>query len=735
MATLASLLVVMGMDTSAVTAGAAKAEGSLAGLGISAKTMGSVIPLAAAAAAVGVVKFAADAVAAASDFEESVNKVKVVFSDNSAEVIKWSETMAGSFGIAQQAALESAGTFGNLFDAMGLTEQAGTEMSQTLVEMAADLASFNNASPEDVLAAMQSGLTGQIRPLRQYGIEISEAALKQEALAEGITKSTTEMTLGEKVQLRYALILKQTGNAQGDFARTSEGLANQQRILAAQWEDLQVAIGILLLPAVVELTGALNDLATVMIFIAGGFEDFDKKVQEAAIHVTDKALGFGGFVLSLTSGLPVIGNVTDALQTLTHREDEVADTTSRTEEQLKSLNGIVPVVGDAFARLADHAPKVAKAFRDTRDALVEEIPALRGVATTYKESFTLKPQELVHITDSWAKIAKTIAHDLREIADSDLKPRMREAISALPPEMRNAWVEGSAKQRSAIEKSIQSTFSVEDQMPKLAREALAGGTTVGLSLTQGVVRGLVSGSPAIDAAARVAVLKAIAAARNAAEAQSPSKKMAELGQDLIEGLRQGLIKDEDKLLAAVDKVMGSIQNKLNSVLSKSSSFGQSIQGGFSSLLDISGAMDAMAAGTSPADFFQGQLVQAQQFAGILKALQTQGAGRALLSDIASQGPSAIGFGQTLLQGGPEGIAQVNQAYNDIAKIAEKTGDSLTNRFFGDKIADLKGVLVDIREGKQEININIEGSVVTERELIDAVREGLIQAGRSGKGHH
>jgi hypothetical protein len=78
---------------------------------------------------------------------------------------------------------------------------------------------------------------------------------------------------------------------------------------------------------------------------------------------------------------------------------------------------------------------------------------------------------------------------------------------------------------------------------------------------------------------------------------------------------------------------------------------------------------------------------------------------------------------------------VNQAYNNIARIAEKTGDSLTNRFFGDKIADLRDVLVDIRDAKQEVTVNVGGFLGTKGELIDAVREGLIQAGRSGKGHH
>jgi hypothetical protein len=229
----------------------------------------------------------------------------------------------------------------------------------------------------------------------------------------------------------------------------------------------------------------------------------------------------------------------------------------------------------------------------------------------------------------------------------------------------------------------------------------------------------------VGAASKKLAQAAIVAARNEFQTGSPSKVMMEIGRDLIEGLIQGLFKDQDKLVAAVDKVMGALRDRLSNMLSKSSSFGQSIQSGFSSLLDISGAMEAMAAGTSPVDFFQQQLVAAQRFAHVLKALQAQGAGKALLSAVAGQGPEAIPLAQTLLQGGPNDVAQANRAFNNIAKIADKTGDSLTNKFFGDKISDLRGVLVDIRNATQGITVNINGDVTGE-EVVRKVRDGLLK---------
>src|SRR6185436_10827 len=191
--------------------------------------------------------------------------------------------------------------------------------------------------------------------------------------------------------------------------------------------------------------------------------------------------------------------------------------------------------------------------------------------------------------------------------------------------------------------------------------------------------------------------------------------------DMMEGLVQGLLKGENKLLAAAEKVMSSLQDKLQNMLSKSSSFGQTISGGFSSLFDVSGAAEALKTGTSPQDFFAMQTRTAEQFADVLKALASQGAGKALLSDVAGMGPEGIPFAQGLLQTGPAGIQSVNKAYSDIAAIAEKTADSLTNRFFGDKIAELRGdvkaqkdVLVDIKQSVrflEKLADKIDGDVV------------------------
>jgi phage-related protein len=199
--------------------------------------------------------FGKDAIGAASDLNESMGKVKVVFGGASQSVIDWSKSSATAFGQSQQQALEAAGTYGNLFQAFGIGQDQAQTMSTSLVGLAADLASFNNTSVDDALQALQSGLSGETEPLKRFGVAINDARLKQEALSLGLIKSTSDaLTPAAKAQASYSLIMKDTTLAQGDFARTSDGLANKQRIMAARFEDAKAKLGQALLPAMSAIT-------------------------------------------------------------------------------------------------------------------------------------------------------------------------------------------------------------------------------------------------------------------------------------------------------------------------------------------------------------------------------------------------------------------------------------------------------------------------------------------------
>jgi len=204
-------------------------------------------------------QFLSDSVQAASDLSEQQNKANVVFGESIDIVNRFADNSAQKLGQSQRSVLEAAGTFGNLFKAIGLTDQQSAEFSTTLTGLASDLASFNNSSPDEALQALRAGLVGETEPLKRFGVNLNEATLQQKALEMGLYSGTGQLSASARAQAAYALILEQTKAAQGDFARTSGGLANQQRILAAEFEDTKASLGEALLPAMKLAVEIAND--------------------------------------------------------------------------------------------------------------------------------------------------------------------------------------------------------------------------------------------------------------------------------------------------------------------------------------------------------------------------------------------------------------------------------------------------------------------------------------------
>lgn len=199
------------------------------------------------------------AIDAASDIGESTSKVGVLFGDSAQAVLDFSKTAASSFGLSQQAVLDAAGTFGTFGKVAGLSGEDLSTFSNDFTALSADLASFNNTTPEEAITAIGAALRGESEPLRRYGVLLDDATLKAEALELGIYDGEGALTSQQKVLAAQAAIYKQTGDAQGDFARTSDGLANQQRILKAQMENVKTTIGAKLLPIALKIAQFFGD--------------------------------------------------------------------------------------------------------------------------------------------------------------------------------------------------------------------------------------------------------------------------------------------------------------------------------------------------------------------------------------------------------------------------------------------------------------------------------------------
>lgn len=256
-------------DAAGKNLGDAEKSGGLFGktldkMGAKGALAGAAIATGAAVAGKAVLDFGADAVRAASDLGEQQSATNTIFGKGAGIVSDYSRTAAGSIGTSNRAALEAANSFGDLFLNVGFTEKQAAHLSVALVQLAGDLASFKNLNPDDVLQKLQSGLVGETEPLRSLGIVINEATVKSKAMELGLGGANRELTDGEKIAARYALIIEKTGRAQGDVARTSDSLANSQRRANAMWEDSKAQLGKNLTPSVAAATSAVASMTQVL---------------------------------------------------------------------------------------------------------------------------------------------------------------------------------------------------------------------------------------------------------------------------------------------------------------------------------------------------------------------------------------------------------------------------------------------------------------------------------------
>jgi hypothetical protein len=200
-------------------------------------------------------------VVAASDLEEAQSKVNVIFGEGSKDVEAFAKTTAKNLGISRREALKTAGVFGTFGKAAGLSGSGLADFTSQFTTLAADLASFNNTTPEDAIQAIGAAMRGEAEPIRRYGVLLDDAALKNRALEMGIYSGNGSLTAQQKVLAASQEILAQTTAAQGDAIRTGDGLAQSSKRIAAQMDDLKTSIGNGLLPVVEDLLPVIKDFA------------------------------------------------------------------------------------------------------------------------------------------------------------------------------------------------------------------------------------------------------------------------------------------------------------------------------------------------------------------------------------------------------------------------------------------------------------------------------------------
>lgn len=203
-----------------------------------------------------------NAISTASRLQEVQNVVDVTFGESAAAINEWAKSAKDAYGMGELKAKQYTSTIGAMFKSMGMADAATLEMSKGIGGLTGDMASFYNLDYDTAFDKLRAGISGETEPLKQLGINMSVANLEAYALSQGIATSYQKMTQAQQVTLRYNYLMQVTADAQGDFARTSDGYANQQRILATTQEELAAVLGEILLPIAVEVTKALTTLTS-----------------------------------------------------------------------------------------------------------------------------------------------------------------------------------------------------------------------------------------------------------------------------------------------------------------------------------------------------------------------------------------------------------------------------------------------------------------------------------------
>lgn len=236
------------------------------------------LALAAAFSVKKLVDFSAQCIELGSDLQEVQNVVDVTFPQMSKQVDNFAKNAAASFGLSETMAKKFAGTSGAMAKAFGFSEQAAYEMATTLTGLAGDVASFYNISQDEAYTKLKSVFTGETESLKDLGVVMTQGALDAYALANGYSKTTAKMSEMEKVALRYKFVQDQLSLASGDFIRTSDGWANQVRVLQLQFDSLKATIGQGLINVLTPVIKVINTIIGKLMSLANAFKAFTEMI-------------------------------------------------------------------------------------------------------------------------------------------------------------------------------------------------------------------------------------------------------------------------------------------------------------------------------------------------------------------------------------------------------------------------------------------------------------------------
>lgn len=351
----------------------------------------------------GLANLGKSAIGFGSDITEIENVVDVSFGSMADEAYKFASTAKEQFGLSELAAKQYSGTMMAMMKSSGVAQDAASKMSISLAGLAGDIASFYNIDTDTAFQKIRAGISGEIEPLRQLGINLSVANMEAYALSKGITTSYNAMSQAEKVALRYNYLMSATGDVQGDFARTSGTWANQVRLLTLNFQSLSAVIGQGLIAGILPAIQALNALMEKLMQAANAFRNFMYVLMGKKLKGSQS--GFSDIVSNL-GGIETAGD--DASSGL--------DDATSSAKKLKKALSVLPF--DQLNQLADNSDNSGTASKSLGSGLGDLADSFSGIQDSLDEVLTVDETPInkwaakirkAFINKDWQGLGSTIA--------------------------------------------------------------------------------------------------------------------------------------------------------------------------------------------------------------------------------------------------------------------------------------------------------------------------------------
>jgi hypothetical protein len=653
------------------------------------------------AAAVGVGAFLGKAVGAASDVQESINAVNVAFGQSAAGILEFGETAATALGTSQVAFNNAAVRFSAFADRI---VGSGNDASQFIADIsvrASDFASVFNIEVAEALGVFQSGLAGEAEPLKRFGINLLDSEVKAYAAANGIGEVGRQLTETEKVQARYGLLMQSTAKTAGDFANTSDGLANSMRIMKSEIADTQAEIGQQLLPVIEEILPVvrelvaefgtkllaavksvdfkpiLTDVVNLATFLITNIETIAKVV--AAIFILNTAFK----LMAVASG---IAKVAIALHTWVTAQLATGMTLATIATNL--FSGALRLI--PFVAVATGLFLLVDQFNKTKTSIENTFPALDGFQTN-----------AIAAADTWARFTPFL-NVMRLIAIEVLRAT------------------------GVLDEFNEAASRPNDSTSRNRRHALREANRAA---------GRIGSSPAMPVLPDFAGMIAAASGAGSAAAVTDDftaelERLAREAEQLAAEANDSMKQIEDQAQAEREQAAAAEQAVLDKRADSYKSFADSVKQLFGQIKDsILSSFNLPTLGNSVNSITRNiskLLERTKNFARNISQLSGLGLNSALLQQVIQAGPMAGSQLAAALVGGGSGfISQINSAYSE----------------FGDLAGGIAGVgTTGAFAGQQTINnysIEVTGGLATGsdvgRAVVNAIKDYERQSGAAWRG--